>query len=517
MAEAAVMAEAGIALEQRIRTRVAAVPSYDVLAGTFNEQRAAILDQSAFKLFFCTRRAAKSFTWALEAIHDARDWPTANYLFLGLVREEAKRILWKDALKVIDAKYSLGAKFNEQTLTMRLPNGATIYVGAADANEQEMRKLLGQKYRKIAIDEAQDWQHTDLEDLVFHALKPACADFHGSISLLGTPGKFAKSFFRRLTPLSVQRGIAGERGSEGSGWSLHCWDTTANTALMADGKPMRDHWLQEIADLRTMKPGIDETPAFRRNYLGEWVIEDSALVYRYQPGRNDFSGVLPNIDAPGRWHHVLGIDLGYNDPTAYVLWAFHDADPNLYGLEAHKKKGMDITAASEKAKTYEVGRQLEAMVIDGSNKQAVMEMSNRHGLSLTPADKTGKADFIELMNADYITGRIKLSPACAPLKDEYAALIWNEKAAKREEHTACENHAADGGLYGWRYCYQYLSKEPVKKPAVGSHEWAEAQKRAMFEKAQRDVRAARAQADGGDFGGEMGSWGEGIDLAGAWG
>src|SRR5260370_23458507 len=99
------------------------------------------------------------------------------------------------------------------------------------------------------------------------------------------------------------------------------------------------------------------------------------------------------------------------------------------------------------------------MVIDGSNKQAVMEMSSRHGLSLTPAEKTGKADFIELMNADYITGRIKLAPSCAALKDEYASLVWDDKATKRQEHPACANHGADSALYAWRYCYQFLSKE----------------------------------------------------------
>jgi hypothetical protein len=480
-------------------------PQPDVLRDSFPEQRAMALDPASLKVGFCTRRAAKSFTFGLECVDDSKAWPTGNYLFLGLVREEAKRIFWKDVLKVIDAKYRLGMEFNETSLTATMRNGATIYVGAADANEQEMRKLLGQKYRKIAIDEAQDWHHTDLEDLVFHVLKPACADFHGSISLLGTPGKINRGLFHDVTPLSVQRGIAGERSAGAAGWSVHCWDTSANTAVMADGRTMREHWAQEIAELRAMKPGIDETPWFRRNYRGEKVIEDEKLVYRYQAGRNDFSGTLPIVEGPGRWHFILGIDLGYNDPTAYVLWAYHDSDPNLYGVEAFKRAGMDVTAAANQAKSFTRGRDVEAMVIDGSNKQAVMEMSNRHGLSLIPADKQGKSDFIELMNADYITGRIKLAPTCEALRDEYASLIWNDKAAKREEHPACDNHAADAGLYGWRYCYQYLFKEREKKPVPGSKEWADAQQRALFEKTRRDVQKDRAPSaddwgmgDGGD-------------------
>src|SRR5712664_1893257 len=178
---------------------------------------------------------------------------------------------------------------------------------------------------------------------------------------------------------------------------------------------------------------------------------------------------------------------------------------------------MDITAAASQAKSYErAGREIEAMVIDGSNKQAVMEMSNRHGLvKLVPADKTGKADFIELMNADFIMGRIRLSPACAALKDEYASLIWNQKpinglVLKREEHPACENHAADSGLYGWRYCYQYLSRAPEKSPQPGTNEYEKMIKRKLFEHAQREVRGKK-EYELGDFGVDMGGDSFGVD------
>lgn len=499
-----------------LRSLEEAGPPPDVLRDSFPEQRAMALDRSSLKVGFCTRRAAKSFTFGLECVNDSRDWPTGNYLFLGLVREEAKRIFWKDVLKVIDGKYRLGMDFNEASLTATLRNGATIYVGAADANEQEMRKLLGQKYRKIAVDEAQDWHRTDLNELVFHVLKPACADMRGSISLLGTPGKVNRGLWDEVTPSSVQAGIRGERNPLSRGWSVHCWDTHSNTSRVANcdqegcGHTMREHWAKEIAELRDMKPGVEQTPFFRRNYLGEKVVEDDALVYRYLAERNDFDGKLPHVDGPGRWHFILGIDLGYNDPTAYVLWAYHDSDPNLYGIETFKRSGMDVTAAAQQAKSFTRGRDVEAMVIDGSNKQAVVEMSNRHGLSLIPADKKGKADFVELMNADYITGRIKLSPACEALKDEYSSLIWNDKVQKREEHPACDNHAADAGLYAWRYCYQYLFKAREQRPARGTPEWAEAQQREMFARAQREVaRSSAPAADDWGVGAGDDDWGTG--------
>lgn len=483
------LSEAEEFLSKRVaRKQAASRPAILDDPDVFPEERACALDAAPLKVVFCTRRAAKSFSFGLEAINDSYDWPGGKYLFLGMTREEAKRIFWADVLKVLDRKHGLGIRFNESSLVATMPNGAEIVIGAADANEQEMRKLLGQKYRRVCIDEAQDWTHTDLHDLVYSVLKPACADLGGSISMRGTPGKFLKGFFRQLTPPSVQAGVHGAKGSF-PGWSLHCWDTTANMALMppVPGKhpaePMSVRWAREIAELKASHPGIEETPAFRRNYLGEWVLDESNLVYRYQAGRNDYDA-LPALRRDG-WHYVLGIDLGYDDATAHVLWAYHDDDPTLYGVKAEKESGLDITSTAQKTQRYVTAYHPEALIVDGANKQAVEEMRRRHNLPLQAADKTGKADFIEIMNAEYTMGRIKLGPECGPLKDEYAALVWAD-GDKREEHPACDNHAADGALYGWRRCYAFLSERPVPPPPPGSEAWAQAEAQRMEQAAQEE-------------------------------
>ena len=491
------LADAQAFLERRIadrerKTRPSILDDPDV----FPEERACALDGSPLKAVFCTRRAAKSFSFGLEAINDSYDWPGAKYLFLGMTREEARRIFWKDVLKAIDSKHGLGIRFNESTLTATMSNGAEIVIGAADANEQEMRKLLGQKYRRVCIDEAQDWTHTDLHDLVYSVLKPACADLGGSISMRGTPGKFLKGFFRQITPPSVQDGMRGVKGTF-PGWALHSWDTLRNTAMMPaepGGKPERmcDRWARQIAEMKAAHPGIEETPAFRRNYLGEWVLDESSLVYRYLAGRNDWNGVLPAYER-GRWHHVIGLDLGYDDATAFFVAAYHDHDPNLYGREVMKEPGLDITAVAQRAKALQAKYGADVIVVDGANKQAVAEMTNRHSVSLLPADKTGKADFIELMNADFITGRVKLSAACAPLVDEYASLVWNDKSDKREEHPACENHAADAALYAWRHCYQYVARVQTPPPPPGTPEAYAAEAQRMLEAARRAVESEKRE------------------------
>lgn len=445
----------------------------DLFRDSFPEQRACARDPARLKAVLCTRRAAKTFTWGLEALDDSYAWPTGNYLFLGLVREEARRIFWGAVLKALNTKHGLGMRFNEQRLEARMPNGATFYVGAADANEEEMRKLLGQKYRKVCIDEAQDWRRVDLEQLVFHVLKPACADQNGSITVQGTCGLVSVGLLRDLTPSSVEAGKRGERNPKAAGWSVHCWDTFANTARMEDGRTMAEHWAQEIAELEAMKPGIRQTPWFRRNYLGEWVVDEDALVYRYQEGRNDF-GELPRYRL-GSWHYVLGCDLGQH--TALGVHAYHDHDPNFYTLRSKRFEGIDLTSTAEQAKKLDREFGFERWVIDGAAKQSVEEMRRRQDCPWQAADKTDKAMFIELHNTDMLLGRVKHNPeGCVDLIGEQKTLIWDQKKLRehgvKEEKFGLPNHCCDETLYAWRWCYPYLStKHPADTPRPGSPEW----------------------------------------------
>jgi len=234
-------------------------------------------------------------------------------------------------------------------------------------------------------------------------------------------------------------------------------------------------------------------------------------VYRFSLDRNAIT-TLPIIGDPrGQWHHVLGIDLGYSpDPSAFVIAAYHDHDSTLYFTESWKQWRLDITDVAQRVQVYQAKYDLDTLIIDGANKQAVAEMQRRHGLPLVAASKTAKADFIELMNAEFILGRIKvITSACnggiqnsgkktqeqesLALHDEYGGLVWDERAlvkGKREEHPRCPNHLADAALYAWRYCFQYLSKAPLPLPVQGDAEWYREEEERLWE-AELDVVRAR--------------------------
>ena len=421
----------------------------DLLDNEFTSQTAFINDPNRLKAAICTRRSGKSYGCGLYMVQEAINTPGCTVLYVALTRESAKRIMWKDILKTIDRKHKLNIRFQETELAAYFPNGSIIYLVGTDTDENQKSKLLGQKYRLCVVDEAASFG-TDLKELVYGVLKPATADYRGTVCLIGTPGNITRGLFYDVT-----------RGNE-PGWTLHKWTAFENPYI-------KDQWAEEIQDIKTNRPLFMDTTFYKQHYLGEWVIDDTKLVYKFRSERNKFQSIPTYVQ--GDWTYVLGIDLGYDDDSAFVVCSYHDHDPNLYVIETFKQAGMDLTDVSNKVKWFNNKYDISVNIVDGANKQAIAEMTNRHDVALRTADKTGKSDFIELMNAEMTQGRILVAPACKELVQEWGELIWDDSKPRREEHSACPNHLADACLYAWRFCYPYLNTEIKLRPKTGTKEW----------------------------------------------
>lgn len=433
---------------QKLRAR----SSFNLEAAAFPQQLKFINDQAKLKALFCTRRAAKSYTGGLYLVHTALSYPSCNCLFVGLTRQSAHGIIWKDILRELDHKYKLNIKFNETLLTATFPNGSVIWVTGVDTDEQEMNKLLGKKYKLAVLDEASMFT-INTHQLVYGVLKPATADQRGSICLLGTSSNITRGLFYDVTT------------NREPGWSLHTW-----TAY--DNPHVKTQWEEEIKDIEETRPHFKETALFKQWYLNQWVIDEDAKVYKYTSERNR-AFHLPVYDTP--YHFVLGIDLGHSpDPSAFVVGTYHDLDHVLYFIHAEHHLNFDITAVADKVKELERKYTFDVKIVDNANKQAVYELNNRHDLNLIPADKLGKSDFINLMNDEFIQRKIILTPQAQDLANDYDALVWMTDNGKvklpRKEHPNLPNHNADAALYAWRYCYNYLFKLAETKPLWGSQE-----------------------------------------------
>lgn len=444
----------------------------DILSLAFDKQLQFIKDEAKLKVAICPRRSAKSFAAGLYMLNEAKENPGVSIGFVGLTRESAKKIIWKDILKVIDKRLKLDCKFNESDLTCTLPNGSILYIGGADANPDDFNKFLGNKFKLLIIDEASMWKQ-DLYEAVYTVLKPAMADYGGTICLLGTCGNMVQGLFYDLTKDVEQKEVLG--------WSVHVWTHQDNPHMAAKMKT-------EIDELIKARPGIEETPGFRQMYMNEWVIDSNARIYKYNEAKNTIAQ-LPNA----RYDYVLGVDLGWNDSNAFVLCAYSAHDNQLYIVETHKEPKMILDKVAIKIQEYQANYDIHTVVIDNANKQAVETMSARYSLALEPALKTAKADHIDLMNSDLICSRIKVLPGNDDLVKEWIELIWDPQAKKRgerKEHPSIDNHLCDATLYAWRHCYNYLATPVIEAPKFGS----EAEIDKFFE--DETIRLANQEDDG---------------------
>jgi hypothetical protein len=410
-------------------------------ASSYLKQWNFINDPSSLKVAQCTRRAGKSYGAGLYAFKEAHSTPGVSVVIVGLTRDSIKKIYMKDIMRQINNDLKLGASPNRSDLTWTLPNGSIIYLVGVDANPDDMNKLLGQKNKLVIIDESAFYRQ-NMRKLVYEILIPTMIDYNGTIALISTTSHLTKTLYYDITMEKIK------------GWSVHKW-----TAL--DNPHIAEKWKKQIEALKINNPGIEQTPAFRRMYLNEWVIDEDSLVYRHQHAIH-----IDNLpDTKTEWHYVLGIDLGFEDDTAFVVCAYNEYDERLYVIETFNKSKMIISAVASKIDELNKKYKFSHMVVDNASKQAVEEMKVRYQLPLIPADKTDKRVFIEMLNSDLITKKICILPDAKPLTNEWTDLVFDERKlqlGKFVEHPAVPNHLSDAFLYAWRYVYSYTSKPKTK-------------------------------------------------------
>lgn len=468
--------------EEIARRSLLAQSRIDVLAdpGVFRQQKEAIEHPAKLKAIFCTRRSAKSYTAGLYLMKAALDNPGCNVIFIGLTRASSKGIIWKDVLKDINRRISIGAVPNETDLTFTLPNGSVIYVTGADADKDEMNKLLGRKFRLACIDEASMYS-IDVRNMVYGVLGPAMTDPNaggerGTICLMGTASNFPRGLFYDVTTRKEP------------GWELFQW--TAH-----DNPHVATQWQEALDDIAKNRPLYMETPQFKQWYLNQWVIDEEKLVYRFNPQRNLLKS-LPNLPHDG-WTRVLGVDLGWEDDSAFVLTAYHANDPNLYVIKSFARKRMEfdnddpsVLTVASKIREFMQDSQWSPhkVIIDGANKQGVESMRSRTAIPFEYADKQGKVDFIELCNSDLVQGKIKVLDTAEnnPLFEEGMSLVWMTEGDKikipKKEHPNLPNHRLDAFLYAWRMGYHFHAEASPKKIMIGSRQWYEQQAVDIWEK-----------------------------------
>ena len=424
----------------------------------FAQQAAFIKDPRKLKAALCSRRAGKSHMAGCYVIAEALKHPRSTVPYVALTRGHAKRIMWKTLLE-LTRPYNPQVNLTELRIT--LSNGSDIVLAGAN-DEATAEVFRGQKFPLVVLDECASFR-SHFREMVEEVIEPALIDMNGTLAMIGTPSAACRGLFFDATTQPT------------SPYSLHKWTILENPFI-----PHAQTWLNE----RMAERGwTEDTPAYRREWLGEWVASTDSQVYAFSREKN----IAKNI--PQKLDYVLGIDLGYDDETAFVIIGYRSDLPHMYMVESYAKSEMTITdivrMIDDLTSRYGTFTRIVADT-GGLGKQIAAEIRKRYSVPVFPAEKTQKAEFIQLLNDDLRSGKILVSPIEINFIEEITALQWDEeKEGRFIEDPRFANHRCDAFLYAWRESCHYLSKTPDSIPPMNSEAWFKRQEDQMLKEVIR--------------------------------
>jgi hypothetical protein len=445
-------------------------------------QKSFLRDKCRKKGLLAPRRTGKSWAICAKLFIQCLTVPYSNCVYATLTKGAARGILWALMHRYND-EFGLGIKFNNTNLTATFANKSHIALVGAE-NHGEIDKLRGQGYDIVCIDECKSFPADVLEEFIDEVIVPALLDRGGELILAGTPGAILQGPFYDVTcgRLGVTHKRFGAKWEKGKRfeYSVHKWKLSDNTSLPDLEK--------DATEWKDSKGLADDDPRWIREYLGEWIASDDALVYKYNKygdGRNDFipRGVKNYGLQEEGYEYILGIDIGFDDPTAFVVIACKPTDRNLYVLHGEKTSHLTVPEIADKIiELQNAYGGFAAIVCDfgGLGKTVWETIMAQYGIPLIPAKKSEKLDYIELLNSDFLGGFVKIKDG-TPLATELKTLQFDHTGIK--EHPSCPNHLCDALLYVWRYSYHTYRESATKEPTFGTREYWELKDQEAFNKA----------------------------------
>lgn len=429
-------------------------------------------DPAKHKAIFCPRRSGKSTAIGIYLIQQALLYPDRKMIYLSLNQSSAENIIWQHIIQATLDKYKIPYHYNLSRKTVTFQNKSSIKLGGIEASPSEMKKVLGGKYHLVVIDECQDITQ-DLKMIVEDCVAPAVADYvkkdGGIIVLAGTPGShMGEHYWFQVTKTDANGMPSPDRMK---GWSVHEWQ-------VVDNPHMVDEFGQVCEELMKVRgPAFQEDPSFRTQWLGQWVIEQSKLVYKYDYQRNalfdppnsfTISELIKKLQA--RHHdftYVMGVDLGWEDATAIVIGAYSKNDPKFYIVESQKFNHTNFGAVASTLLGYQKKYNIQRIVVDtgGGGKFTAESFKEVYGLPIYPAEKgSAKEVAVARMNSDFICSLIKvIADSNKELIKEWQELLIDAKKLAEgvwKEAEKYHNHLADAALYAFNDAKHFWGKEP---------------------------------------------------------
>lgn len=311
------------------------------------------------------------------------------------------------------------AVWNERDKRFTFPSGATLSFGYLDKEDDKYR-YASAEFAFIAFDELTQFPEGWYSFLFSRLRKP------------------------ETVPVPLRMRAASNPGSIGHDWVKRRFVDHPGTDCVFIPAKLDDNPSINAAEYELSLSKLDPL-ILRQLRDGLWIRDDNGLVYKIP--ESACLNYTPKTD-----NHVLAIDFGFVDSTAFAIYGMRENDTRAYLLNAFKHTEMTPSQVAELALKLDERYQFDSIVGDmgGLGKGYVEEARQRFGLPIKPAEKRNKRGYIDLLNGDLARGELVICPGNDGLLAEAKELPWNRDRSLPEE--GFEDHLCDAMLYGWREC-----------------------------------------------------------------
>jgi hypothetical protein len=422
-----------------------------------------------------TRRGGKTHGIGAFLLDGLMQNPKLPSPYITLTRDHSMRNLFP-YLDAQNRRHKLGLRWKDNKLCH--PKGGYIWL-AGCKDKREAEKFRGDKHGlgRVAIDEGGAWRDAVLRYLVYDALSAALTDNSSPLLVSGSPGPVPTGMFWAITT---------NEDKDNPGWPTHHFNVINNPHHRFFNNP------EAIRKFREEKLKMSEAhPTWIREYLGQWCLDTTALIYYFDPVKNAWDGVLPST---GIRRITLGVDVGYEDETAFVICASIWGQPNVYIMYAGGQSHMLPSAIAAEIKRLVKLYGVQEIYMDTGGLAVTMQhqLAIDYGVPVNKATKTEKvANILRTQDALQRGELLANRATCKPLIDEANVLVWDvdpDTKERKGHRPGMADHCCDALLYSYR---PHLHQRPPPAPPEVTPEQRQAEEHARIrQEAMRSARSA---------------------------
>lgn len=446
-------------VDEALRER-AGLAVWDGAFGRQLEVRDALRDGMRRFTLFCGRRGGKTDLLARYLLDNADRYPGADD-WTGYVTAT-------QGTSMRNISGSIDALVERDRLPVRMTqikgqvvykhdNGHNIWLGGVD-DARKADRYRGNAWRGFVVDESGTIPSEVLQYLVLDVLDAALSDYDAPLILAGTPGPVELGFWWEVTTGK------GDRPK----WPQFSWLSVHNPHHPSSRDPegfYRALWERHGWDANHV--------TFRREWLCQWAVDLTRLIYEYSGERNTY---LHLPEHRGQWYRVLTIDVGFRDMTTFVVGYSREGWDEIYLEEATGASGMlpaDIARTVRDLQRKHGEFDFIGMDPGGGGAMLTDDLRRTYSIGCKAVDRREKSAGIRLVQDGLRRRQVRVNPfGCAQLINEWATLTWNKDHTDHDPNQT--DDCSDAAIYNVR-AHQTEHHWEETTPEVWTDEWYEAQ------------------------------------------